>query len=93
MTPDGYLYRAQAALSCLGHIACFYDENADTPPELFGFGLSVILGYIEGDVTEAYNEITKKPKEEPETAQSGKTPGPYGHGSKAHMEADNAKND
>jgi hypothetical protein len=60
MTPDGYLLRAQAALSCLGYIANSHDENADCPPELFGFGLSVILGYIEGDVTEAYNELTKK---------------------------------
>jgi hypothetical protein len=62
MTIDGYLYRAQAALSALGHIACFYDEEADTPPSDFGFGLSVILGHIQDDVTAAYNELTK-PKE------------------------------
>jgi hypothetical protein len=68
MTPDGYLYRAQAALSCLGHIAAFYDENADTPPELFGFGLSVILGHIEGDVTAAYSVLTNTSKENPGTA-------------------------
>jgi hypothetical protein len=56
---DGYLYRAQAALSCLEHFACFYDEKADTPPANFGFGLSVILSHIEDDVTAAYNEYTK----------------------------------
>ena len=60
MTPDGNLYRAQAALSCLQHLACFYDEGADTPPAQFGFGLSVILGFIEDEVTQAYNAITKK---------------------------------
>ena len=64
MTPDGYLYRAQAALSCLGHIACFYGEDADTPPSNFGLGLSVILGYIEADVTNAYNGLTGKDKED-----------------------------
>ncbi|MDR1929856.1 MAG: hypothetical protein LBQ44_04415 [Treponema sp.] len=60
MTPDGYLYRAQAALSTLGHIACFYSEEADTPPADFGFGLSVLLAYINDDVTRAYNGLTKK---------------------------------
>jgi hypothetical protein len=59
MTADHYLYRAQAALSCLEHLACFYDEQADRPPENFGFGLSVILSSIEDDVTAAYNECTK----------------------------------
>jgi hypothetical protein len=60
---DGDLYRVLAALSFLGHIACFYSEEADTPPVDFGFGLSVILGYIEDDVTSAYNELTKDVKE------------------------------
>jgi hypothetical protein len=60
MTPDGYLYRAQAALSALGHIACFYSEEAETPPADFGFGLSALLGYINDDVTRAYNELTQK---------------------------------
>jgi hypothetical protein len=59
MTIDSYLYRAQAALSALGHIACFYDEEAGTPPADFGFGLSVILSHIEDDITAAYNECTK----------------------------------
>jgi hypothetical protein len=59
-TPNGYLYRAQAALSFLGHIACFYDEDADTPPTDFGFGLSVILNSIEADIRSAYEGITKK---------------------------------
>ena len=67
MTPDGYLHRAMAALSCLGHMACFYDEAADTPPTDFGFGLSVILGHIEDCVIQAYNGITNE-KIEPETA-------------------------
>jgi hypothetical protein len=61
---DGYLYRAQAALSALGHIACFYSEEANAPPSDFGFGLSVILGYIEDDVTAAYNECTKQEETE-----------------------------
>jgi hypothetical protein len=60
MTPDGYLYRAQAALTALGHIACFYSEEANTPPANFGFGLSVLLDYINDDVTKAYNGLTKK---------------------------------
>jgi hypothetical protein len=60
LTPDGNLYRAQAALSCLQHLTCFYDVEADTPPKSFGFGLSVILGFIETEVTQAYNTITKK---------------------------------
>jgi hypothetical protein len=60
MSPDGYLYRAQAALSALGHITCFYDEEADTPPQDFGFGLSVILSHIEDDVKAAYNKLAKK---------------------------------
>jgi hypothetical protein len=65
MSIDGYLYRAQAALSALGHITCFYDEEADTPPNDFGFGLSVILSHIQDDVTAAYNELTE-PKEKAE---------------------------
>jgi hypothetical protein len=60
MTSDGYLYRAQAALSVPGHIACFYSEEAGTPPADFGFGLSALLGYINDDVTRAYNELTQK---------------------------------
>jgi hypothetical protein len=57
-TPDGYLHRAQAALSCLGHLACFYEDGADTLPADFGFGLSVILSDIEDDVKNAYNQLT-----------------------------------
>jgi hypothetical protein len=64
MTPDGYLFRVQAALSCLAHIAAFYGEDADTPPSNFGLGLSVILGYIETDVTNAYNKLIEKDKED-----------------------------
>jgi hypothetical protein len=63
---DGYLERAQATLSCLGHLACFYDENAGAPPADFGFGLSVILNYIEADVREAYTVITKKERKAPQ---------------------------
>jgi hypothetical protein len=62
MAIDSYLYRAQAALSALAHITCFYDEDADTPPKNFGLGLSVILSHIEDEVRAAYNEYTK-PKE------------------------------
>ena len=64
MTPDGYLYLAQAALSCMAHIAAFYGEDADTPPSNFGLGLSVILEYIETNVTNAYNKLTEKDKED-----------------------------
>jgi hypothetical protein len=61
---DGYLYKAKAALSALGHLACFYSsEDANEPPSDFGYGLFVILGHIEDEITEAYNECTK-PKEE-----------------------------
>jgi hypothetical protein len=65
MTIDGHLYRAQAALSCLEHLACYYNEEADVPPADFGFGLSVILSRIQDDVTAAYNELTE-PKEKAE---------------------------
>jgi hypothetical protein len=65
MTTDHHLYRAQAALSVLGHIVCCYNEESEMAPFDFGFGLSVILSYIEGDVTAAYDEITK-PKEKAE---------------------------
>jgi hypothetical protein len=65
MTPDGYLYRVQAVLRFLGHITAFYNEaDADCPPELFGYGLSVILGNIEDDITRAHNGLTEKPKED-----------------------------
>ena len=59
-TPDGHLFRAQSALASLGYFAAYLESEADTPPENFGFGLSVILRYIESDVTAAYNGITKK---------------------------------
>jgi hypothetical protein len=59
MSIDGNLYRAQAALSCLEHLACFYDKEADVPPADFGFGLSVILDHIRDDVTAAYDEYTE----------------------------------
>jgi hypothetical protein len=65
MSIDHHLYRAQAALSCLEHLACFYDERADTPPANFGFGLSVILNHIQDDVTAAYNGLIE-PKEQTE---------------------------
>jgi hypothetical protein len=64
MTVDGYLYRAQAALSALGYFTCYCSEDADMPPEDCGFGLSVILSHIEDDVRAAYNEITKPKKED-----------------------------
>ena len=66
-TVDGYLHRAMAALACLGHIACFYnDGEADSPPPDFGYGLSVILNWIEDEVTQAYNGLTEKGEEKPE---------------------------
>jgi hypothetical protein len=64
MGAEGHLYRAQAALSCLEHLACFYSEEANVPPANFGFGLSVILDHINDDVTAAYDEYTKE--EDPE---------------------------
>jgi hypothetical protein len=57
---DGHLYRAQAALSCLEHLAYYYSEKADAPPANFGFGFSVILNHINDDVTAAYNEYAKE---------------------------------
>jgi len=58
------LYRAEAALSCLEHLACYYDEKGEaTHTSDFGYGLSVILCYIKNDVTSAcfvLNEGTKK---------------------------------
>jgi hypothetical protein len=61
MTVDGYLYRAQTALSCLEHLFCFYSEDAEAPPD-FDCGLSAILDHIGDDVRAAYNECAK-PKE------------------------------
>jgi hypothetical protein len=63
MAIEDYLYKAQAALSCLEHLTCYYDNTSTIPPEDFAGGLSVILGHIEDDVTAAYNECTN-PKEE-----------------------------
>jgi hypothetical protein len=65
MSIESHLYQAQAALSFLRHITCYYDNNATIPPDNFGFGLSVILDYINDDVTAAYNEYTK-PEEKAE---------------------------
>jgi hypothetical protein len=60
----GNLYRAQSALTFLGYIATFYNDNkANSPPADFWFGLATILGYIEGEVIAAENEITEKEKE------------------------------
>jgi hypothetical protein len=62
-TPESYLDRAQAALSCLGYFAAYLEEEADTLPACFGFGLSVILKYIEDDVTGAHEAISVNTKE------------------------------
>jgi hypothetical protein len=62
MNGEHCLFRARAALSCLEHLACYYDNTSAMPPEYFGFGFSVILGHIGDDVTAAYNECTR-PKE------------------------------
>jgi hypothetical protein len=59
MSIGHHLCRAQAALSCLEHLACFYSEEAEAPPTDFGFGLAVILDHIGEDVTAAYAEYTK----------------------------------
>ena len=59
----GNLFRAQAALSFLGHITAYYNEHdAECPPEGFGFGLSTILGYIEDEIIAASHELTEKEK-------------------------------
>jgi hypothetical protein len=65
MAIEDYLYRSKAALSCLEHLACYYDNTVTMPPEGFGFGLSVIFGYINDDVHAAYNELVE-PKEKAE---------------------------
>jgi hypothetical protein len=57
----GNLYRAQAALSFLGHIATFYNDNeANNPPTDFWFGLATILGYIEDEVIAADTARTEE---------------------------------
>ena len=58
MTADGPLHRAQSALSCLQYFACYCADESGAPPEDFSFGLSVILGHIEGDVRQAHSLIT-----------------------------------
>ena len=59
----GNLFRAQAALSFLGHIAsCYESDKANFPPENFGFGLAIILRYIEDEIIAAENE-TENSKE------------------------------
>ena len=65
MLIEDYLYKSQAALSALGSIARYYANDTSMPPQDFGFGLSVILGYIEDDIRADYNECTK-PKEKTE---------------------------
>jgi hypothetical protein len=65
MAIEDYLYKAQAALSCLEHLACYYDNTSTMPPADFGAGLSVILSHIQDDVTAAYDELTE-PKEKAE---------------------------
>jgi hypothetical protein len=62
---ENCLYKAKAALSCMEHLACYYDNTSTMPPEDFGAGLYVILNYINDDVKAAYNELTK-PKEKAE---------------------------
>ena len=55
---DGNLWRAQTALCFLRWIASTYDDHkSNPPPEDFGYGLSVILEYIEDLVHEANEEI------------------------------------
>ena len=54
------LHNARLALSCLENLACFYSKAKEPPDLYFGFGLSVILGYIKNDVTAAYNECTNR---------------------------------
>ena len=62
---EGNLLTAQAELTCLECMAAAYDdENVDTPPPLFWFGLSMILKHIEDEVKDAYDEVTGKNKEE-----------------------------
>ena len=61
----GNLFRAQAALSFLGHVtACYNGNEADSPPENFGFELSTILRYIEDEITAAESGQTEKGKAE-----------------------------
>ena len=59
----GNLYRAQAALTFLGHITAFYnDQDAGCPPDTFGFGLSTILSYIEEEIIAASEELATPDK-------------------------------
>jgi hypothetical protein len=65
MSTKDYLYQAKAALSALGYIARYHDNDTTLPPADFGFGLSIIFSYIKDDVTAAYNGLTE-PKEQTE---------------------------
>ena len=59
------LSRAQAALSSLGHMACYFDDNGETTnPTTFGYGLSVILAYINSDLTSVYDALNRDKKGE-----------------------------
>jgi hypothetical protein len=61
----GNLYRARSALAFLGHITTYYNsDEADTPPNDFGFGLSTILYYIEQEIIAAENQIEEWGKKE-----------------------------
>jgi hypothetical protein len=54
----GNLYLARSALAFLEHIITYYNsDEADTPPNDFGFGLSTILRYIEDEIIAAENQI------------------------------------
>ena len=59
-TPDDCLYKAQSALSCLRYFSDYLQQEPGTLPPSFGSGLSVILGYIETDVTSAYEGLNTK---------------------------------
>jgi hypothetical protein len=70
MSIDIKIDRARAALLALGDLACFMDKDS-TPAEEFGFGLSVLLGYVTNDLEEAKSELCRYMK----NAHQGNTGG------------------
>jgi hypothetical protein len=62
MSIDSKIDRARAALLALGDLACFMDKNS-TPAEEFGYGLSVLLGYVMKDLEEAKSELCQYMKD------------------------------
>jgi len=72
-TPNGDLFRANAALSTLSHMFCYYNESGEgTEPADFGFGLSVILNHIASDISNACNYVENEREDTDEKLHTGR---------------------